>query len=61
VTQEEFDFWQQAYLAAMEGCLAAGGYYANPAAYAEMLAGLALAHYRTAKATVVQTTYATRD
>ena len=58
MTKEEFEFWQMAYLAALATNPRGPGWYAE---YAEVVAYTALVHYRTAKATVVQTTYATRD
>jgi len=63
MTPDEFEFWQKAYLAALAGTAN------NPECYnaidcariSECIATLSLEHYRTAKATVVQTTYATAD
>jgi hypothetical protein len=57
--KEEFEFWQRAYLAALSTLPA--GTIKGDVGYAEGVAYSALAHYRTAKAQVVQTTYATRD
>ena len=59
MTQEEFEFWEAAYLAAL--VCATSGMIKGDVGYAEGVAYSALAHYRTAKAQVVQTTYATRD
>jgi len=52
MTPDEFEFWQRAYLIALERVTAIS---------ASAAANIALRDYRTAKATVVQTTYSTVD
>lgn len=66
MTPDEFEFWQKAYLTALTG--QAGDVDRHGAAHARaideaaaLMADLAAESYRTAKATVVQTTYATGD
>lgn len=69
MTPDEFEFWQKAYLAALAGLstLSFEGKYPDlvgvkgVAELANDSATLSLDNYRTAKATVVQTTYATPD
>lgn len=62
MTQEEFDFWQRAYLAALQGTASIPNSNSHDDTdYARMVADDALRDYRAAKATVVQTTYATGD
>ena len=64
MTPDEFEFWQRAYLAALTGVAAVPdpcSNSVNDTKYAGDIAKTALHYYRTAKATVVQTTYATAD
>jgi hypothetical protein len=62
MTPEEFAFWQRAYLAALQGIAAdPGAADIRCDSFARTIAGLAIESYRTAKATVVQTTYVTGD
>jgi hypothetical protein len=56
MTPEEFDFWQRAYLIALERVTASSGTaIVSVTAAADAIANLALRDYRAAKATVVQT------
>ena len=57
MTPDEFEFWQKAYLSS----LCDSAHYWDGAEIAGRRANDALKFYRAAKATVVQTTYATRD
>ena len=62
MTPDEFEFWQKAYLAALTGFSSQDDMTSSSAdIWAGEACNLALNAYRTAKATVVQTTYATRD
>lgn len=60
MTQEEFEFWQRAYLAGLGSVSQVTGSIAADSD-CNRAANLAVDSYRIAKATVVQTTYATRD
>jgi hypothetical protein len=60
MTQEEFDFWQRAYLAVLPALCGKPDIWAMDNC-AKDVADIALKSYRAAKATVVQTTYATGE
>jgi len=62
MNKEEFEFWQRAYLAVLGAVLTIpSNYDVRVADHVAVLADDAVRKYRKAKATVVQTTYATRD
>ncbi len=63
MTPDEFEFWQKAYLAALASTANNPDNYNSDdcPAIAGSIATLSIEHYRAAKATVVQTTYATPD
>jgi len=63
MTPDELERWWQAYLVVLGSALTVRENYAdvNIMDAAGTFADLAVKKYRTAKATVVQTTYATRD
>lgn len=62
MTPDEFEFWQRAYLAALAGLSTVPEFSASVCdSMAVEAANLAIDRYHIAKATVVQTTYATAD
>lgn len=62
MTQEEFDFWQRAYLAALAGSISGSTRPAvEDARHANEAAGIAVQQYRTAKATVVHVPWPDND
>lgn len=62
MTPDEFEFWQKAYLAALNGAADAPDRDSiRQAASAQVLADFAATDYRTAKATVVNKVYAVEN
>jgi hypothetical protein len=62
MTPNEFEFWQKAYLAALARLSTnQSGTMLEDTDYAATVAHDSLSYYRSAKATVVKTTYATAD
>ena len=63
MTPDEFEFWQKAYLAVLNAALTLPENYddAHIVQNTVIIADASIRAYRAAKATVVQTTYATPD